>query len=38
MTRLVYLSSSQIPSRAANSVQVMRMAAAFSGEGFAVTL
>jgi hypothetical protein len=36
--RLVYLSSSQVPFRAANSVQVMRMAAAFAGEGLAVTL
>ena len=37
-TRLIYLSSSQIPFRAANSVQVMRMATAFAGEGLAVTL
>lgn len=38
MDRLVYLSNSQIPFRAANSVQVMRMGAAFAGEGLAVTL
>lgn len=37
-TRLVYPSTSRIPFRACDSVQVTRMAAAFAGEGLAVTL
>jgi len=36
--RLTYLSASEIPSRAANTVHVMKMCAAFAGEGHDVEL
>ncbi len=36
--RIVYLSGSVIPSRRANSIQVMRMCEAFAGNGHEVTL
>jgi glycosyltransferase involved in cell wall biosynthesis len=36
--RIVYLSGSTIPSMSANSIQVMRMCAAFADEGHEVTL
>lgn len=36
--KIYYLSASRIPSRAANSVHVMKMAAAFAEEGHAVTV
>lgn len=36
--RLVHLSTSQVPSRTANSIQVMHMAAAFAGQGARVAV
>jgi len=36
--KILYLSASEIPSRAANSIQVMRMCEAFAGQGHDTTL
>jgi glycosyltransferase involved in cell wall biosynthesis len=36
--RIVYLSSAEIPSRKANAVHIMKMCAAFAGNGHSVTL
>jgi glycosyltransferase involved in cell wall biosynthesis len=36
--KILYLSASEIPSRAANSIQVMRMCEAIAGQGYETTL